>query len=143
MDCPPAVFLIVILKSPVIGLSAVSGLRCANEIPVTAETAKIIAVKRRNVRFMMDSLLLMFGELRANYQKERRYSRQQNEQERRAVSRATAPSLSNALETRRGLSSSSCARPRTRHRRCCKASCRPYSKPLRPERLYREWFCTS
>jgi len=53
VDCPAIVFLIVILKSPLIGFS-VSGLRCANEITVTAATAKTMAVNRNNLLFMIE-----------------------------------------------------------------------------------------
>src|SRR6266849_5169406 len=51
LSCPAIFVLIVILKSPRIGWS-VSGLRCANEIALTAEMAKMIAVHRNNLLFM-------------------------------------------------------------------------------------------
>src|SRR6266849_10105027 len=47
----------VILKSPVIGFSAVSRVRCANEIAVTAETAKIMRANRGSLLFISDSLI--------------------------------------------------------------------------------------
>jgi len=58
MSCPVIFVLIVILKSPVIGLSG-SGLRWANEIAVMAETAKMIAVNRNNLLFIIPTPLLI------------------------------------------------------------------------------------
>src|ERR1700686_268390 len=52
LDCPAIVFLMVILKSPVIGFS-VSGLRCANEMAVIAERPKTIVTNRSNLLFMI------------------------------------------------------------------------------------------
>jgi len=49
------VVLIVILKSPLIGLSPVSRVLCAKEIAVTEEIAKMMAAKSINLLFIVDS----------------------------------------------------------------------------------------
>src|SRR2546429_1153973 len=53
--CPLTVFLMVILKSPVIGFSALSRVRCAKERAAIARIAKMIVMNGRIRRFISDS----------------------------------------------------------------------------------------
>jgi hypothetical protein len=67
------------VKSPLIGLSAVSGRRCADEIIVITESAKMRTVNKNNLLFMMQLPYVFndgWGKPRGNYQKAQRYSRE-------------------------------------------------------------------
>src|SRR5436190_6825219 len=54
---PAVVFLMVILKSPVIGLSPVSRVLCANEIAVIVEMLMMMKTKRVNLIFISKPLV--------------------------------------------------------------------------------------